>query len=77
MNQPITLTNLTPEQVDMLDIMWSLDSEQEFSDWQACLDDDELRMCEDLMKLLIQEAWDQMITADLTEAQQVLKRFML
>lgn len=77
MNKPITLENLTPEQVDMLNIMWDLESEQEFSNWQETLDAEESQMCETLMTLVVLEAWDREITDDLGPARKLLKKFML
>lgn len=77
MKQPITLTNLTPEQVDMLDILWSLEDESEFEAWHETLDDEESRMCETLMTLVVLEAWDEEITEDLGPARKLLKQYML
>ena len=75
MNKPVTLTNLTPEQVDMLDILWSLEGEEEFEAWHETLDDEEMQMCETLMTLVVLEAWDEEITEDLSQAREVLKQF--
>ena len=77
MNKPVTLTNLTPEQVDMLDILWSLENEEEFEAWHETLDDEESRMCETLMTLVVLEAWDDEITQDLSSSRKLLKQFML
>lgn len=77
MRQPVTLTNLTQEQVDMLNILWDLDDEEEFALWHDSLDDQEAQMCETLMTLVVLECWDQEITLDLTQAQDALKQFRL
>ena len=77
MNKPVTLTNLTPEQVDMLEILWSLENEDEFEAWHETLDDEESRMCETLMTLVVLEAWDEEITKDLDPARKLLKQYML
>jgi len=77
MNKPITLDKLTPEQVEMLEILWSLDNEQDFEAWHETLDDNESRMCETLMTLVVLESWDEEITSDLTQAQTLLKQFTL
>jgi|694.fasta_scaffold47100_2 hypothetical protein len=77
MNKPITLDKLTPEQVEMLEILWSLDNEQDFEAWHETLDDNESRMCETLMTLVVLESWDEEITSNLTQAQTLLKQFTL
>jgi hypothetical protein len=77
MNKPITLDKLTPEQVEMLEILWSLDNEQDFEAWHETLDDNESRMCETLMTLVVLESWDEEITSDLTQARTLLKQFTL
>ena len=77
MNKPITLDKLTPEQVEMLEILWSLDNEQDLEAWHETLDDNESRMCETLMTLVVLESWDEEITSDLTQAQTLLKQFTL
>lgn len=78
MNQkPITLTNLTAEQVEMLEILWSLTDLSEVEQFQSTLSDSELDLCETLIRLVILETVDDIVCEDLSEAQAVLKKFQL
>jgi hypothetical protein len=75
--KPITLTNLTAEQVEMLEILWSLTDLSEVEQFQATLSDQELELCETLIRLVILETVDDIVCEDLSEAQAVLKKFQL
>jgi hypothetical protein len=78
MNQkPITLTNLTAEQVEMLDILWNLTDLSEVEEFQATLSDQEREMSETLIRLIILETIDDIVCEDLSQAQAVLKQFQL
>jgi hypothetical protein len=71
----ITLENLTPEQVEMLDILWSMTELSEVEEWQETLSEEEREMSESLIRLVILESMDRIITSDLSDAQEVLKKF--
>jgi hypothetical protein len=75
--KPITLNNLTAEQVEMLEILWSLTDLSEVEQFQSTLSDQELEMCETLIRLVILETVDDIVCEDLSEAQAVLKKFQL
>jgi hypothetical protein len=78
MNQkPITLTNLTAEQVEMLEILWNLTDFSEVEEFQATLSDSEREMSETLIRLIILETVDDIVCEDLSQAQAVLKKFQL
>jgi hypothetical protein len=78
MNQkPITLTNLTAEQVEMLEILWNLTDLSEVEQYQATLTDSELDLCETLIRLIILETVDDIVCEDLSQARAVLKKFQL
>jgi hypothetical protein len=78
MNQkPITLTNLTAEQVEMLEILWNLTDLSEVEQFQSTLSDSELDLCETLIRLIILETVDDIVCEDLSQAQAVLKKFQL
>lgn len=72
----IHLTNLTEDQCAMLDVMWALDSEDDYLDWYAQLNKQEQLTADLLQRLVILETMDQVLE-DCTEAQQVLKKFQL
>lgn len=71
----ITLENLTPEQVEMLNILWSMTELSEVEEWQETLTEEEREMSEALIRLVILESMDNIITSDLSDAQEVLKKF--
>ena len=75
----IKLSGLTYEQVEMLDIMWSLDSVDEFFDWYETLDKDDQNTVDTLQRLIILEVadaqWEN--TKKFPQAKAVLKKFML
>ena len=78
MNQkPITLTNLTAEQVEMLEILWSLTEWDDVEKFQATLSDQELALCETLIRLVVLETVDDILCEDLSQARTVLKKFQL
>jgi hypothetical protein len=78
MNQkPITLTNLTTEQVEMLEILWNLTDFSEVEEFQATLGDSEREMCDTLIHLVVLETVDDIVCEDLSQAQAVLKKFQL
>jgi hypothetical protein len=75
--KPITLNNLTAEQVEMLEILWSLTDLSEVEQFQSTLSDQELDLCETLIRLVVLETVDDIVCEDLSEAQAVLKKFQL
>ena len=52
----ITISGLTKYQVEMLDHMWSLDSEEEYLTWYNLLDEEDQKMADTLMKMIIIES---------------------
>jgi hypothetical protein len=75
--KPITLANLTAEQVEMLEILWSLTDFSEVEEFQSTLSDSELDLCETLIRLIILETVDDIVCEDLSQARAVLKKFQL
>ena len=57
----IRIDNLTEEQVEMLDIMWSFEMLDELEEWQSTLSSRERRMSEQLMRLVLIESLDQVL----------------
>ena len=49
----INIDGLTREQCDMLDIIWSFKSKDEYFDWMENLDEEEAIMAQGLMELLL------------------------
>jgi hypothetical protein len=77
MSKEITINGLTDKQVAMLDIMWGLGSQEEFNDWVATLSTDDRELAEQLYWLLLIEIAESDTDEDYTEANEVLKAFML
>lgn len=59
----MNINNLTEKQVVMLDVLWSLKTEEDVKNWQETLDAEDYLMSITLQKLLLIE-----ITDELTEA---------
>lgn len=70
----IHLDNLTPEQVEMLDIMWSLETYDEFQGYLNSLSTSDRKQAESLAKLIILAEMDNLV-GDCTEAKEVLAKF--
>jgi hypothetical protein len=75
----IKISGLTYEQVEMLDIMWSLDTVDEFFNWYETLDKDDQNTVDTLQRLIILEVadaeWEN--TKRFPQAKALLKQFML
>lgn len=76
-NRPITITNLTPHQVDLLDQMWSLESLEEMEEWQATLSANDRVLSATLMQMVMHEIVEELAVEDLSLAKDYLKRFQL
>ena len=70
----IHLDNLTPEQVEMLDIMWSLETYDEFQGYLNSLSTSDRKQAETLAKLIILAEMDNLV-GDCAEAKEVLAKF--
>jgi hypothetical protein len=68
---------LTPEEVQMLDMMWSIESLEDMEDWVASLNREERLLVYRLRMLLIAEIIDQDNLQDLSMAKNYLKKFQL
>ena len=74
----IEINGLTQYQCDMLDHMWSLDSEQEYLEWYNLLDEKDQEMADVLMRMIIlAEIDNSQEVEDVTQAQELLKKFAL
>ncbi len=71
----IKIEGLTTEQYDMLEIMWSIDSPQEMTEWMDTLDTDEIRMVMTLKDVLLAHCLD--AVDETTIAKNYLKKFQL
>lgn len=76
----IQLENLTPEQVEMCDVMWSFETAEEYLEWYELLDEADQRQAEVLQHLIIQESMEEMLrdaSNQYADVRNYLKKFML
>ena len=76
----IEINNLTAEQVEMLDIMWSFDSAEEYLDWYHLLDAEDQEQADVLQHMIILETMDEMleeVSDNYTDVKSYLKKFQL
>ena len=71
------INGLSAEEVQMLDMMWSIESVEDMEDWMASLNREERLMVYRLRMLLIAEIVDYDLVHDLTVAREYLKKFQL
>jgi hypothetical protein len=79
-DKEIKLENLTKYQVEMLDIMWSLDSPSEFASWYDLLDKEDQALADCLVRMIVIETVEQEAIIDdncYKEANAVLSKFRL
>jgi hypothetical protein len=79
-DKDINIDNLTQYQVEMLDHMWSLDSQDDFFTWYNLLDREDQALADLLVRMIIIEVREQEIEkfADpYAEANAVLSKFRL
>jgi hypothetical protein len=76
----IQIENLTPEQVEMCDLMWSFESAEEYIEWYELLDDADKRQADLLQRLILIETMEEMlneVTNQYADIRSYLKKFML
>ena len=76
----IEIKNLTAEQVEMLDIMWSFDSAEEYLAWYHLLDAVDQDMADVLQHMIILETMDEMleeVSDGYTDVRSYLEKFQL
>ena len=76
----IQIENLTAEQVEMLDIMWSFDSAEEYLDWYNLLDAEDQEQAEVLQHLIILETMEELleeVSSGYADVRNYLKKFQL
>ena len=64
MSDMIYIEGVTPEQKEMLDIMWSLESTDDYLDWYETLDTHDQQQADLLKMLLLYELSDQITNVD-------------
>ena len=72
----ITIYGVNKRQKRMLNIMWNLDTEEDYFEWYNSLDQDLQKEADTLQRLVIMAELDY-VTEDLSDAKEVLKKFAL
>jgi len=72
----ITIHGVTKRQKRMLNIMWNLDSEEDYFEWYNSLDDELQKEAELLQRMIIMAELDNAVN-DTTDAKELLKKFAL
>jgi len=73
----INISGLTPEEIQMLDMMWSIESSEDMEDWLLSLTREERLMAHSLRMLLVAEMIDSEMVQDLSMAKNYLIKFQL
>ena len=72
----IQIENLTEYQVEMLEHMWSLESEEEYEEWYDLLDEEDHQLADTLQQMIILAEMDDLMDG-CKDAKEVLKKFAL
>jgi len=72
----IQIENLTSYQVDMLDVIWEMETEDEYFAWYQLLDREDQMLAQSLQALIFFESIEPMME-DTTVAELYLKQFQL
>jgi hypothetical protein len=74
----IQINNLTPDQVEMLDHMWSLETWEDYENWYSLLDEEDQMMADGLQRLIVMEAMEDLVEeTKYKDAKEALKKFAL
>jgi len=71
----ITITGLTKRQKRMLNIMWDLDTEEDYFEWYNSLDEELQQEADLLQRMVILESQEEDL-GDLTDAKDALANIM-
>ena len=72
----VTIHGVTKRQKRMLNIMWNLDSEEDYFEWYNSLDENLQKEAELLQRMIIMAELDNEVR-DTTDAKELLKKFAL
>ena len=76
-DKEIKIDGLSAEQVQMLDMMWSIESYQDYQDWIDNLTHEDAVMAQKLQNLLMIEMFEHELDDDVNIAKEYLKKFQL
>jgi len=73
----IKIENLSPYQVEILDTIWSCETEEEFLEFYDKLDDDDQKLADTLMRMVVLASCDEEDLGEMKESKQILKKYMI
>jgi len=73
----IRIENLSQEQYQMLDLIWSFNSQEEYLDWYAELDESDRQQALVLMRLMAYEVLEHKVDTFRDQARELLAQFQL
>lgn len=80
-DKEINIHNLTPHQIEMLDILWAFEDYEDVVKWQQTLGSKDKKLSQVLLDLVILELVDghinDSVKEDFSETREYLKKFML
>lgn len=76
MNKDLIIHGLTARQIEMLDIMWSMEELEDVEEWVSTLSEKEQKISEVLMQMVVLESYEGMLEEIeyLTEANDLINR---
>lgn len=73
----ITIDGLKPYQVKLLDLMWSINSPEEYEQFKSHLSEELMNEVDTLEQMIILATIDEEMEEDLTDAKEALSKFAL
>ena len=73
----IRIENLSPQQYQMLDLIWSFTSEDEYLEWYENLEDPDRQQAITLMRLVAYEVLERKVDHYREQARELLAQFRL
>ena len=73
----IRIENLSQEQYQMLDLIWSFNSQDEYLDWYGELDESDRQQALVLMRLMAYEVLEHRVNEFRDQARELLEQFRL
>ena len=75
MNKDLIIHGLTSRQIEMLDIMWSMEELEDVEEWVSTLSEKEQKISEVLMQMVVLETYESMLEQTSTkEANELINR---
>lgn len=73
----ITINGLTERQVELLDIMWSIDDPEDYENWKSTLTESTMNMVDTLEEMVVYATIDSELeeSQDFSDAVSVLQRY--